>query len=174
MMILLYCVLGLVGLVALLAIIGSFMPKSHTTISQITLDKPRSEVWETISDFEHQDWRTDLKKNERLPDQDGKPVWKESVSDMDLVLRTDVFDAPSRMVRTIADPKLMFQGRWEYELEDEGSGCKLKITEHGEVANPLIRFMSLFYDPSATMREYMTGLAKKFGEEPRIEVLRKK
>lgn len=174
MMILLYCILGLVGLIALMSVVGMFLPKSHTASSVLTLNKSKEEVWKTIVDFERQDWRADLTQNERLPDQDGKPVWKETSGHMEIPLRTESMDEPSKLVRVIADPKLPFQGRWEYVLEDAGSGCKLTITEFGEVTNPMMRFMGLFFDSTATMRGYMTSLAKKFGEEAKIEVLRKK
>ncbi|MFQ5845475.1 MAG: SRPBCC family protein, partial [Planctomycetota bacterium] len=66
-------VLGcLVGLVAALAVLGSFLPKGHVASVRIRLGRPAEAVWEAISDFEGQrEWRG-LKKVERLPDRDGK------------------------------------------------------------------------------------------------------
>jgi hypothetical protein len=73
-------------------------------------------------------------------------------------------------VRTIADPSLPFGGRWVYELEPTPSGgTRVTVTEEGEVYNPIFRVVSRFMDQSATIKEYLTDLAGRFGEAPRIE-----
>ena len=76
--------------------------------------------------------------------------------------------APQRLVRKIG-PGLPFGGTWTYELTPEGGGTQLKITEDGEVYNPIFRVVGKFMDQTATITGFMTGLAKKFGEAPAIQ-----
>jgi hypothetical protein len=62
------------------------------------------------------------------------------------------------MVR-IADPDLPFGGTWTYRLTPKGSGTRLAITEHGEVYNPLFRFVSRFvFGHTATVDRFIAAL----------------
>lgn len=84
-----------------------------------------------------------MKSVDILPAQEGKPRFRETGSNGEI---TYVFDelTPRRVVSRIADVSLPFGGQWTYEVEPAGSGTKLRITEDGEVYNPVFRFMSRF------------------------------
>jgi hypothetical protein len=80
---------------------------------------------------------------------------------------------PGRHVRKIVNDDLPFGGVWEYSLEPVAtgseSGCKLSITERGEVKNPVFRFVSRFImGHAATIEGYLKDLARKFGEPAKI------
>jgi hypothetical protein len=48
----------------------------------------------------------------------------------------------------------------------EGAGSRVRITERGEVYNPVFRFMSRFVmGHSATARAYLMSLGRKYGAE---------
>jgi hypothetical protein len=67
------------------------------------------------------------------------------------------------MVTRIADKTLTFGGAWTYELSPQGGGTRLVITEHGEVYNPLFRFMSRFvFGHTATLDRYLADLGRVF------------
>jgi uncharacterized protein YndB with AHSA1/START domain len=155
----------LAALVVLVAIIGSLLPKGHTAVRTIRLKQRPEAVWQAITDYAGAPgWRTEVKKVERLPDQNGHQVWRET-TDSALTLETLEEAAPRRLVRKIADPSLPFGGTWTYEIAPAEGGCTITITENGEVYNPLFRVISKMMDPSATIRGYLRALAKKFGEE---------
>jgi hypothetical protein len=66
---------GLVGVVALIAIIGFFLPKAHVASCELNLDKPAADVFETIRRIDASTaWRRDLRGVERAPDLNGHPV----------------------------------------------------------------------------------------------------
>ena len=69
--------------------------------------------------------------------------------------------AEKRLVRKIADPKMPFGGTWTYEIQADGGGCSLTITEHGEVYNPIFRFITKFTDMGATINDYLVSLGRK-------------
>jgi hypothetical protein len=70
--------------------------------------------------------------------------------------------APQQFVSRIADPNLPFGGTWTIDLKPEGAGTRVTITEHGEVYNPIFRFMSRFvFGHTATIDAYLTALQRR-------------
>jgi len=166
-------IVGAIGaLVAVVAIIGSLLPKGHVARRTAHFAQPPEQVWVAISDFAGQAaWRPELKAVEPAGDRNGKAVWLEvPKSGSPMPLETTEMDAPRRLVRTITDPKLPFGGRWIYDVAPEPGGSRLTITEEGEVYNPIFRFVShYFMDTAGTIEGYLTALSAKFAEPPRID-----
>ncbi len=157
---------ALVVLVCLAAGIGTMLPKGHSVSRTIRLKPPPEEIWKVLTDHASMpQWRSELKKVERLPDVNGHEMWKEYNSMGEMVLEMTETDPPRRLIGRIA-PGQPFGGTWTYELTPESGGTRLKITEDGEVYNPIFRLVSKFMDPAESMTVFMTGLAKKFGEAP--------
>jgi uncharacterized protein YndB with AHSA1/START domain len=152
--------------------VGLSIPRRHVASRTLRTRQPPEIVWRAITDFEGQPlWRKDLTMVERLPDRDGREVWREIYrKGSPVTLETVELDAPRRLVRTIADEGGPFSGRWEYEVKPDGGGSRLIITERGEVPNPLFRFMSRFLiGHTYFMERFQKELATKFGEEALIE-----
>lgn len=79
-------------------------------------------------------------------------------------------DAPRRLVTQIADPNLPFGGTWTTVITPADGESEVRITEGGEVRNPVFRFMSRFvFGLTATMDTYLRDLGKKFGENVQVE-----
>src|SRR5438046_1374285 len=136
MTIALYIVGGLAALIALVVIIGMSLPQSHKATKTLRLKQPPYAVWATITDYAAQpQWRSEVKKIERMPDSNGHEVWKEYSSAGEMPLETIEATAPKRLVLKIG-PGLPFGGTWTYEVAPDGTGSRLKITEDGEVYNP--------------------------------------
>ncbi len=161
---------GLAGLAALAFIAGSMLPKGHVASRTLRLKQPPEAVWKAITDYESMtSWRADLTAIARMPDRAGRAVWKETMGGMEIPLADAVVEPPRKLVREIADASLPFGGTWTYELAAEADGCTLRITEDGFVTNPLFRLISRMTDQSSTITKFLTSLAAKFGEPPRIE-----
>jgi len=157
----------LVGLVALMWIIGALLPKEHVASRMASYKQPPEKIWEAITNAEAMpSWRKDVKSVKRLPEKDGKPAWVETSSMGEMPLQVEVWEPQRRLVCRIADPKLPFGGTWTYELTPADGGTTLRITENGEVYPALFRFMSRFiFGYTATMESYLKALGTKFGEE---------
>ena len=92
----------------------------------------------------------------------GKRRYRETGDDGAILYEVEESDPPTRMVTRIADPSLPFGGRWTCELHAVTSGTTLRITEDGEVYNPLFRFMSRFvFGHYRTMDGYLRDLAAR-------------
>src|SRR5262249_9200362 len=108
-----YLTVGIViGLIGFAALVGRFLPKTHQVSRSLKLNHPPEEVWRIITDFANAStWWPRLKKAERLPDQNGHEVWRETFGRGEVfMLETTEAVAPRRLVRRIADVNRMFSG----------------------------------------------------------------
>lgn len=157
----------LVGVVALVAIVGALLPREHAASRRAHYRESPEALWAVITDYQSfSTWRTTVKKVEPLPAKGGRTGWRETDNHGQAIPYEVVESVPSqKMVTRIADPKLPFGGTWTQELEPSESGTTLRITENGSVYNPIFRFMSRFvFGYTATMDEYLRALGAKFGE----------
>ena len=155
----------LVLIVAVMALIGSQLPRAHTASRSIALRQPRPNVYGVIRDFKSGPaWRSEVKSTEVIETPGQKLRFIEHGSDDVTYELTE--DVPNqRMVTRILNTDLGYSGQWTYELTDENGGTRVKITEDGDVSNVLFRFMSRYvFGHTSTMDTYLTALAKKFGE----------
>jgi len=69
------------------------------------------------------------------------------------------------MVTRIADKTLPFGGIWIFDVSPTSEGCRLNITERGEIYNPLFRFVSRFLvGYHRTLDTYLQNVSRKFEE----------
>jgi polyketide cyclase/dehydrase/lipid transport protein len=155
---------ALIVVVALVAAIGLALPKAHLATRTARFRRPPQAVWDVIAG--PADWRPDIRNVEQLPPRDGRRTWKETDQHGQAITYESVEEAPpSRLVTRIADKKLPFGGTWTHEITADASGCTLKITEAGEVYNPIFRFMSRFvFGHTATIDAYLKALHAKLGD----------
>jgi hypothetical protein len=162
-------VLGvLVGLVAVVWIIGALLPKGHVATRMARYKQPPEKVWEAITNVEGMKaWRSELKGVERMPGKNGKPAWVEDMGNFGkMPLEVEVLEPPRRLVTRIASTELPFGGTWTFEIAPAEEGATLRITETGEIYSPFFRFMSRFiFGYTSTLETYLKDLGRKFGED---------
>ena len=170
-MIWLWIVLGtLAGLIALVVIVGSLLPKGHVAIGASRYAKAPTKVWAAVTDLAAlPSWWPQVKTCERIGGSDAQPIWRETMKDgMVLELQTLESQPPLRLVRKIVN-KLPFGGTWTFEFHDDSGGCRLTVTENGEVYNPIFRFVSRFFmDQAGSIRSFLQHLGKRLGEEVEV------
>jgi uncharacterized protein YndB with AHSA1/START domain len=154
-------ILVLVLLIGVVWVIGLALPKDHVASRTVTVQRPIGEVWAAVTDVESfPAWRPAVSRVEVLQQQPRR--WREVGKDGTLTFEVVESTAPNRLVTQIVDKDLPFAGRWTYELRTTPTGTQLVITEHGEVYNPLYRFVSRFVmGHTATMDAYLEGLRQK-------------
>ena len=70
---------SVIGVLALLAVVGCFFPRHHVASRSLRSKRPPEEVWNVVSDYAAvPGWHPEIKKVERLPDRDGHEVWRET------------------------------------------------------------------------------------------------
>jgi uncharacterized protein YndB with AHSA1/START domain len=159
---------GIALLIALIALVGALIPREHQATSTITLRQPPDSVWKVIRDFGAiTAWWPEMKQSERLPDQDGREVWRQKMSGFDVPLVVMESSAPRHLVTKIdAGSGAAFGGTWTYELTPNAGGTRISVTEAGWISNPVFRFLSRFvFGYYGSLDGYLKSLGKKFGEE---------
>jgi hypothetical protein len=164
---LLYALGSIAILIVLLALVGAMLPKTHTATRQIRLRQTPDAVYALIT--APADWRG-LQGVEQLPPANGRKRWKEIDGHNQITYELIEATPPAKMVTRIADESLPFGGTWTYMISTDGNATILRVTEDGEVRNPIFRFVSRFImGHTATLDKYLTAVGKKFGEPITIE-----
>lgn len=162
-------VAGVAALVAIVVLIGALLPREHVATSTVTIRQPPETVWAVVSDLGGvAAWWPELRRAERLPDKDGRPVWRHEMKNgFAMALVVAQAEAPRRLVTQIdAPPGAAFGGSWIYEIGPADGGSRVSVTERGWIANPIFRFMShVIFGYYGTLDGYVTQLGKRLGQE---------
>ncbi len=143
MRILIFSVIGLVVLVLIIVAIGAALPQNHTATRERTFTVPPARLYDAIAKVaDYPKWKTGVRAVEILPPNHGKTRFRE-VGREGITYEIVEATPPSRFVTRIAE-KLPYGGTWTYELSPAPQGTTLRITENGEVYNPIFRFVSRF------------------------------
>jgi polyketide cyclase/dehydrase/lipid transport protein len=162
----LYIAGGLAALVVIIVVIGYTLPVQHRASREAEYPVSAERLFALIStpaDFPK--WRSDVKQVDLLPPHDGKARFKEIGKNGTMTFEVER-STPNRELRLrIADKGLPFGGTWTYELTPVGAGrSKLRITEDGEVYNPIFRFVSRFImGHTATIDSYLAAVSRHVG-----------
>jgi carbon monoxide dehydrogenase subunit G len=166
MMIAVWVVGGLVALVALLAAAGACLPRGHVATSAVRIAKPPQAIWDVAADYATWNaWAPGVESMERLADCAGRPVWAmvSRHGSMPWVVETD--DPPRRRVTRILDDGLPFGGSWTWEIEPDGAGTRVSITEGGFIRNVVFRALARFvFGHHGTIEKFLAALAKRLGD----------
>ena len=150
------------------ALIGWRLPRSHRASRELIMPGTAESIWAAITDVEaFPAWRVDVKRVQRLPDRDGRRAWVEEGRSGKIIFVVERSDAPRLLVTRIADPELPFGGTWTYDITPVARGARLRITENGEIYNPLFRFMARFiFGYEGTIASYLTALERRVQQRP--------
>jgi len=150
----------LAAVVLLIVAVGYTLPVAHVATREAQLAAPLERVYSALRDVEKfPGWRSDVKSVELLATTPAVR-WRER-GDNDITFEMELADPPRRLVTRIVDRSLPFGGSWTYELSPQQGGTRLVITEHGEVYNPLFRFVSRFvFGHTATIDRFLADLGR--------------
>jgi uncharacterized protein YndB with AHSA1/START domain len=153
---------ALVGIAIIITLIGAALPRNHVVSRETRLPVSPARVWAVITNVDaFPSWRSGVERIERLPGSDGQAKWIEHTPSDRITFAIERMEAPRVLVVRIADPKLPFGGAWTYEIAPAEGGTTLRITEHGEVYNPIFRFVARFvFGHERTIATYLDDLER--------------
>ena len=164
-------VVALAAMVAVVAALGARLPVSHTATRAAIIGGPPEVVFNTITDFDAvPSWRGEVKSmTESVDPASGRQRVTEVSSNGTMTMEIEQIVPGSRLVTRIVGEDLPFGGAWAYAVEPQGTMTKVTITEHGEVYNPIFRFISSYImGHTGTLDTYLTNLGRKFGGDVTI------
>ena len=158
-------ILLIVGVVA----IGASLPKHHVATRSASYRAKPEQLFALI--VGSQSWRSDVIKSETVTSANGRKLMRETGRDgTTITYEVSESNPPTSLTRRIATENLPYSGSWTYSLEPSGSGTVVRITEDGEVYNPVFRFVSRFViGHTRTMDAYLRALGKATGQEVEIK-----
>jgi len=135
-------VVALVIVIAVVAIVGSTLPRNHPASRTLRVTRQPDDVWPAIM---------------RAMSTSSVPV--------------DVLEnnPPRRLVTKVRETEKMFGGTWTVTAEAIQGGSTLTIVEDGWVANPIFRFVSRYVmGHHATMDGILQSVARELGEDAQL------
>jgi len=167
--ILLLVAAGIVLLVLAVIVIGSLLPKRHVASRSASYRATPEHLFSLI--VGPQNWRPDVLRCEAVPDANGRELMGETARDGETIIYELLDRVPPRSIkRRIATENLPYSGTWTYSLQPNGEMTIVRITEDGQVYNPVFRFMSRFvFGHTRTMDAYLRALGRAAGQEVEVK-----
>ena len=151
--------ISIAALVALIYLAGSLMEVSHTATVERLIPLEKDRVWSIVTNFkEYPSWRSDVKS---VTAKDESHWTEVNAYDDQVDYQLTVLDSTGTVETRIMNKDLPYGGYWTIQLEQAEGGTLVTITEHGEVFNPLFRFMSKYiFGHDTTIKQYLDNLSK--------------
>lgn len=148
------------AVVAIVLLVGWSLPVKHRATCEATFKTSPQVLYKLITDVDRfPEWRSSVKRIEHVSDSAGRRRFREVGSDGTILYDIESAVPDQRLVTRIADRSLPFGGSWTYELMPRGDSTSLRITEDGEVYNPIFRFVSRFiFGHTATIEKYLADV----------------
>jgi uncharacterized protein YndB with AHSA1/START domain len=155
------------GFLAIVVVVGWSLPVHHRASLARTYRATPAAMYALITDAaSFPSWRSDVSHVETLPAENGQAQWTETTKNGSISYRVEQSTPDQLLVTRIANRDLPFGGAWTYELVPAGEAeTTLRLTEDGEVYNPIFRFVSRFVmGHEATMKQYLAAVGTRFPE----------
>src|SRR5262249_30045359 len=104
-------------------------------------------------------WRSDLRAVERLPDQDGRPAWRETSAAGTRIMEVAAAEPPSRLVLRRAESGGL--PTRTVELAPAGRGTLVTVRERMRVGNPVRRVYYRLLPPRAAIARFLRDLEQR-------------
>lgn len=172
---LIFAAVALVAIALILVVVGWMLPQRHRAARQATYRATPEVLFGLITNAtDFPSWRPSVKRVELLEDDGGHRRFREIGRDGTITYQIDSVVPGRQLVTRISDSKLPFGGTWTYQLtsgQDSGRGTAapsttLRITEDGEVYNPIFRLVSRFIlGHHASIDTYLRDLGTRLGQQ---------
>ena len=162
--------LVIVGVVVIFTLTGVLLPKQHIVTYSHHFERAPEELWDVITSVRlYPQWKPDTQYVQVLKENDGAPqVWIES-DDNGVKTTYAVKNSlePVSWEIHVTDPEIPPGGNWLFELEPNGNGTDLSITETATVKNPLSRFFDRFLvGYTRGIKSYVNALQNRMDATP--------
>ena len=165
-------IVAIIAMVGIVALVGSRLPVGHVASRSAVIGAPSDVVFKTMTDFgSAPTWRSGVKSvTVTTNSATGRQRVVEDAKTGRMTMEVEQLVPPTRFVTRIVDESLPYGGAWAHALEAQGNSTRVTITEHGEVYNPIFRFIAKYFiGHTGTMDAYLTDLGRKFGTSVTLE-----
>jgi uncharacterized protein YndB with AHSA1/START domain len=140
-----YAIAALGGLLAILFLVGLTRPEELHAKAGVEIDRPPSEVWETLSNMENlPKWSSEVKDVVKLSENPRR--YRVSGAGGSSETEFISLEPPRRFVSKMEMPAMGFSGVWDIRVEPSGAGARVTSDARLRMGNPLLRAMGAFMD----------------------------
>jgi uncharacterized protein YndB with AHSA1/START domain len=153
--------------ILVMLVAGLLQPVKHSVTRSMHLNQKPEVVFALLADSTNlTSWSSTVGSVESMPAQDGKPVTRCMLKwgHMEMIMTQTECTPSSRLVITMSKPGGTVLGTWTYQITPDAQGCRVALTEEGEIKNPFFRLMARMRGMDANIMQTLRDLAKKFGE----------
>lgn len=145
-------------------VIGALLPKHHRVSRAASFRAAPEQLFALIAG--PQNWRPDVVNFENVSDGSSRKLVRETTRNGDTVTYELLEKkSPQSIERRIATQNLPYSGAWFFSLQPEGGVTMIRITEDGDVYNPVFGFVSRFViGHTRTIDDYLRALGKATGQ----------
>jgi len=146
---------------------GLLQPVKHSITRSMHLKQKPETVFAVVDNSTNlPNWSSTVVQVESLPDRDGKPVARVTMrwGHMQMIMTQLDCSPPTRLVISMAKEDGPTLWTWTYQLTAENEGCRITLTEEGEMKNPFFRAIGRMRGLDANVVQTLRDLAKKFDE----------
>jgi uncharacterized protein YndB with AHSA1/START domain len=158
----------IIAIAGFISIVGWSLPVRHQATLERSFRATPAQLFDLITNVAaFPSWRKDVKGVEVLPEENGHRRWIEATKQgAPITYLVERLEPDRLLVARIANTDLPFGGSWTYEVVPKGDGVTaLRLTENGEVYNPIFRFVSRFVmGHDTTIRQYLAAVGGRFPE----------
>lgn len=150
---------------ALVYLWGRSMPETHEVSERVVVRAPPEKVFALLTDVRAiPRWRKTVRAVD-LVASEPRVRFREHGAQGALELEIEEQVAPSKLaLRTAGVRSMVFEGSWTYELEAEGEGTRVTLTERGVLRSPFARvFARYVIGPRTHVERTLAALAKRLG-----------
>ena len=154
----------MVGLGLLVVVVGYLLPVQHEATVSARVPAAPEAVWSALTDDRRSTrsgaatWTSVEMLSGRLG---TRGVARAGEERRDLLRRSSRRSRRGGWSRGSRTSRCRSAGAWEYVVTGDGAGSRVRITEHGEVYNPVFRFVSRFImGHTATASAYLKALGR--------------
>lgn len=158
-----YLLISVVAIIAIVLIIGLFLPKERTFTKTAVLNSDVTKVFNIVTDFKNQTtWRSDVKEIIVIDNNTWTEVPKKGTAitfKIKQKVENEIFEIE------IIEPN-NFNGYWVGTFKQtKPNETAMEFKEVVTISNPFFRALSyLFVDLDKTMELYLQNLKQKLGE----------
>jgi hypothetical protein len=158
----LYLLIILIGVTAIIGIIGLLLPRERTETRQSVLNAPPQKVYEIVTNNNDWQYRSDLNDLKIIETSDRSEVWEETDKKGNIIRFKTKEKVPYSFYSFEMENNL-FSGYWTGTFEETKTGSTLfTATEHVSMKNPFMKTLSyLFFDIGKFMETYQLDLKNK-------------
>jgi uncharacterized membrane protein len=150
---------GAALVVILVTIAGFFRSPQLTARVSVEIARPPAEVWDFLSNLENlPKWSSEVTNVEKISDHPlrYRLTGSGGAAEIDVV----AFEPPRRYVTRMSQTRMGASGQWEILVEPAPAGARVSSNMTMRLDNPLLRGLSLFFNPESAERSTLQDLKR--------------